>query len=103
MVFEQKSGNISFQKINAGGKVYTKSGGQKTSSSEVVVVVDHVGAARIETIQGRGFRRYNQWDCLALVYFLVVEILENVWGQQLDGAAIERDGIQKEEHIGRIK
>lgn len=97
MVFEQKSDNISFQKINAGGKVYTKSGGQKTS--EVVVVVDHVGAARIETIQGKGVRRYNQWDCLALVYFLVVEILENVWGQQLDGAAIERAGIQKEEHI----
>lgn len=101
MVFEQKSDKILFQKINSGGKVYTKSGGQKTS--EVAVVVDQVGAARILTIQVRGFRRYKQWDCLALVCFLVVENIENVWGHQLDGAAIERVGIQKEEHLGKIK
>lgn len=99
MVFEQNNDKILFQKINSG--TYTKSGGQKTS--EVAVVTDHAGAARIMIIQLRGFRRYNQWGFLALVYFLVVETIGNVQGHQLDGAALERVGIEKEEHIGRIK
>lgn len=98
MAFEQRSDKISLQEINSGGKVYTKSGGQKTS--EVAVVVDHVGADSKVTIQVEDFRRGDQWDWL--VYFLVVENIENVWGHQLDGAAIGSIEIQKEEHIGRI-
>ena len=44
----------------------------------MAVVVDHVGADSKVTIQVEDFRRGDQWDWL--VYFLVVENIENVWG-----------------------